>query len=101
MFVPGVGGFVEFDPGTVDPEPGVAERAGGVAGLAGGVAERAGGVAELAGGVAVPGACACPAPELPPGAAPPEGALCAITQVAQKISVHRKQSFFGDIGKAS
>jgi hypothetical protein len=39
VLLPGVAGFVEFDPGTVDPEPGVAAPAGGVAVLAGGVAE--------------------------------------------------------------
>jgi hypothetical protein len=31
VLVPGVAGFVEFEPGTVDPEPGVAVPAGGVA----------------------------------------------------------------------
>lgn len=56
VLLPGVAGFVEFEPGTPEGEAGVAEPAGGVAGLACGVAGLAGGVAELGGGVAVPGA---------------------------------------------
>jgi hypothetical protein len=46
VLLPGVAGFVEFDPGTVDPEPGVAAPAGGVAVPAGGVVVLAWGVAE-------------------------------------------------------
>jgi hypothetical protein len=56
VLLPGVAGFVEFEPGTLDGEPGVAVPACGVAVPAGGVAELAGGVAVFAGGVAVPGA---------------------------------------------
>jgi hypothetical protein len=39
VLLPGVSGFVEFEPGTFEGALGVAVSAGGVAGLAGGVAE--------------------------------------------------------------
>jgi hypothetical protein len=38
VLLPGVAGFVEFEPGTLEGALGVAVAAGGVAGLAGGVA---------------------------------------------------------------
>ena len=97
--LPGVGGFVEFEPGTVD---GVVEF--GVVEL--GLVEF--GVAELGdvlpGGVAVvpPGVWLCPAPpELPVGELPPAGALCAISHVAQNRSVESKVNLVADIWKAS
>jgi len=73
--LPGVAGFVEFEPGTPAGELGVAGLAGGVAALAGGVAGLAGGVAELGGGDAVPGACVCPGLEVPGDAGLPPDAL--------------------------
>jgi hypothetical protein len=55
----------------------------GVAELPGGVVVVPGGVAVLPGGVAVPGVWVCPAvPGVPEGGAPPEGAICATTQIA-------------------
>ncbi|HTS04070.1 MAG TPA: hypothetical protein VMP68_00690 [Candidatus Eisenbacteria bacterium] len=79
--------------GVVVPGAGVALPAGGVAVLPGGVAVLPGGVAVPAGGVAVPGVelCPaapglelCPAAPVPPGAAPPDGEVCATTHVAQR-----------------
>jgi len=87
-FVPGEVLF-GTPPGVVDPGAfgfcGVVSGApaGGVAVPAGGVAVPAGGVAVPAGGVAAPGVELCPAvPEPPAGAVPPEGELCATTQLA-------------------
>lgn len=88
-------GFVGFEPGVVDGELGDVEPVGGVAEPVGGV------VAVPAGGVALLGDWLCAAPELPAGADPPAGALCATTQVAQKRSTERKESFLADIGNAS
>jgi len=82
--------FGDVEPGVVwvvggvaVPAGGVAVPVGGVAVPVGGVAVPAGGVAVPEGGVAVPGVELCPAvPELPAGAVPPAGALCATTQAA-------------------
>ena len=51
------------------------------------------------GGVDVPGVWACPeAPELPAGAEPPAGAVCATIQVAQqKTTANSRESFLIDI----
>jgi hypothetical protein len=88
VLLPGVGGFGEFDPGTVLGVVGVEVPPGGVA-----VPPE---------GVVVPPGAAWPAdPAAPPGAAPPAGALCAITQTAQNRSVESKVSFAIDIEKAS
>jgi len=77
---------------------GVAVPAGGVAVPAGGVAVPAGGVAVPAGGVAVPGVELCPAvPELPAGAVPPAGELCATTQAAQHKTAESKISCLIDM----
>jgi hypothetical protein len=89
---------------TVDVEPGTVVGGGvvGVEGLPGGVVVVAGGVAVLPGGVAVLGVWVCPAvPGVPVDGVPPEGALCATTQIAQKSSRERKLSFRADIGRAS
>ena len=91
VLLPGVAGFVEFDPGTVD---------GAVCGFTEpvcGLAEPVAG-AVLGAGVEL-GACACPVD--PPGAAPPDPRLCAITHVAQKKSTERIVSFLADISEAS
>jgi len=63
----------------------------------------AGGVAVPAGGVAGdPGVELCPAvPELPAGGAPPEGALCAVAQLAQHKTTDSNVSFDFDIVKVS
>ena len=85
---PGVGGFGEFDPGTVD---GVVEL---------GVAVLPGGVAVFPGGVAVDplGVWVCPvAPVLPDGEVPPAGALCAKTHSALKRSVKNSVVLVADI----
>ena len=93
VLLPGVGGFGEFDPGTVLGVVGVEVPPGGVAVLPDGV-------------VVAPGA-AWPAadPAAPAGAAPPAGALCAVTQTAHIRIVESKVSFVADIfadnGKAS
>jgi len=88
VLLPGVGGFGEFDPGTV---PGVGL---GVVG----VDVPPGGVAVPPEGVVVPPGAAWPAdPAAPPGAAPPAGALCAVTQTAHNRSVESKVSFVADI----
>lgn len=91
----GVVVFGDVDPGVVWVVGGVAVPAGGVAVPAGGVAVPVGGVAVPAGGVAVPGVEVCPAvPELPAGAVPPAGELCATTQTAQHRTTGSKISFF-------
>ena len=115
--LPGVAPVGVFEPGTVvlgvprgdvDPEVvcGVVVPAGGVAGVAGGVAVPAGGVAVLAGGVAVPaggvagepGVAVCPGlPEPPAGGAPPEGAVCAIAQLAQHNTADSNANFDFDM----
>ncbi len=101
--------------------PGVAVPAGGVAVPAGGVAVPAGGVAVPAGGVAVPvpgpgtgaavGGGAAPGtgagapgvelwpavPDPPAGALPPEGALCATTQVPQHKTTNNSEYFIFDM----
>jgi hypothetical protein len=86
VVLPGVGGLVEFEPGTVPGAFGVGLGVVGVAVPPGGGE-----------GVAAPGVWDCPAlpaPLLPaPGAAPPEGAACAITQQAQNRINKRKVSF--------
>ena len=108
MLVPGVAGLVEFEPGTLDgefgvvaPVGGVTVPVGGVVAPVGGVTEPVGGVAVLVGGVAVPGACVRPAvPVLRvAGAVPPEGALCATTQVAQQRITERNAILLADISK--
>ena len=86
-------------------EPGVdcGVPAGGVAVLAGGVAVLAGGVAVLAGGVAgepgvdCPGVACAGVPELPAGAVPPDGAACAIAQLAQLNTTNKHAIFIFDI----
>jgi hypothetical protein len=82
----GVGVVGEVGLGTVvvgGGVVGVAELPGGVVVVPGGVAVLLGGVAGLPGGVAVPGVWVCPAvPGVPEGGAPPEGAICATTQIA-------------------
>lgn len=88
VLLPGVGGLGEFDPGTV---PGVGLGVFGVDVLPGGVAVPPDGV------VVPPGAAWPAAPADPLGAAPPAGALCAITQTAQNRSVESKASFVADI----
>jgi hypothetical protein len=90
VVLPGVGGLVEFEPGTVLGAFGVGLGVVGVA-VRPGVGE----------GVAVPGVWDCPAlpgPLLPapPGAVPPAGADCAITQQAQNRINERKISFVAD-----
>jgi hypothetical protein len=91
VLLPGVGGFVEFEPGTVLGVLGVGLGAVGVAVLP--VVEGF--------GVAAPGVWDCPAlPALlpvPPGAVPPAGAACAITQQAQNRINERKVSFVADL----
>lgn len=94
VVLPGVGGLVEFEPGTVLGALGVGLGVVGVA-VPPGVVE---GLGE---GVAAPGVWDCPAlpaPLLPapPGAAPPAGAACAITQQAQNRINERKISFVAD-----
>lgn len=90
--------FGDVVPGVVWVVGGVAVLAGGVAVPAGGVAVPVGGVAVPAGGVAVPGVEVCPAvPELPAGAVPPAGELCATTQTAQHRTTGSKISFFIDM----
>jgi hypothetical protein len=86
VVLPGVGGFVEFAPGTVDGVFGVGE---GVVG----VEERSGGVALPPDGVvAVPGDCWPAVPEVPAaGAEPPAGAACAMTQEAQSRITESKK----------
>jgi hypothetical protein len=91
VLLPGVGGFGEFDPGTV---PGVGLGVVGVDVPPGGVA-----VWPLPEGVVAPGVARPALPEDPLGAAPPAGALCAATQTAQKRSVESKVSFAKAIGK--
>ncbi len=118
VVVPGVPGFWGVVSGAVPvaggvplPGGGVAVPAGGVAVLPGGVAVPAGGVAVLPGGVAaLPGAVAappgavvepgvelCPAVPAAPDAAPPDGAVCATTQVAHKRTREASVSFVIDI----
>lgn len=80
------------------PAGGVAVLPGGVAVLAGGVAVPAGGVAVPAGGVAAPGVEVCPlVPELPEGAVPPDGELCASTQLPQDKTTNSSVTFVIDI----
>jgi len=87
--LPGVGGFGEFDPGTVDGEVG-----GFTAPVGGATGVLVGGGAGVAGG----GALVCPAdPELPAGA-PPEGALWATTHVAPNRMKDRNIDFLATIG---
>lgn len=94
VVLPGVGGLVEFDPGTVLGVLGVGLGVVGVAVPPG--------VEGFGDGVAVPGVCDCPAlpalpaPPAPPGAAPPPGAACAITPQAQNRINERKVSFVTD-----
>ena len=109
--VPLAGGVVVLPGGVAVPEGGVAVLAGGVAVPAGGVAVLPGGVAVPAGGVAVlPGGVAVPAGGVavagvelwpavpaPPGDVPPDGAVCAITQVPQRRTTERSVSFVIDI----
>lgn len=53
-------------------------------------------------GVPEPLVEACPAlPELPAGAVPPAGALCAVTQLAQPNTTDKTMSFRVDIFAAS
>jgi hypothetical protein len=89
VLLPLDGGFVEFDPGTPEGDVGgFTEPVGGAVGLLVGGAEE---------GVA-PGAWLRPAePELPVGGAPPAGAVCAATQVAQKRRTERNVSILEDI----
>lgn len=90
--------FGDAEPGVVWVVGGVAVPAAGVAVPAGGVAVPVGGVAVPAGGVAVPGVELCPAvPELPAGAVPPAGELCATTHAAQHRTTESKISFFIDM----
>jgi hypothetical protein len=66
---------------------------------AGGVAVLPGGVAVPAGGVAAPGLELCPAAREPPaGADPPEGEVCARTQLPQHRTTNNNVSFVSDIG---
>ena len=103
--VPLPGGGVAVPAGGVAVLPGgVAVPAGGVAVLPGGVAVPAGGVAVLPGGVAAPpgavvepGVELCPAVPALPGAAPPDGAVCAMTHVAHKRITEASVSFVIDI----
>ncbi|MBZ5664395.1 MAG: hypothetical protein LAO30_07285 [Acidobacteriia bacterium] len=82
--LPGIGGFVEFEPGTPV----------GVVGL-GFV-----GVDVLPGGVAVPGVWLCPElAGLPVGGVPPDGALCATARTALNRDIDSKLSFVADIGE--
>ena len=98
VVLPGAGVPGEVDPGVVvfgvpfgDVDPGVVW-------VVGGVAVPVGGVAVPAGGVAAPGVELCPAvPELPAGAVPPAGELCATTQTAQHRTTKSKISFFIDM----
>lgn len=73
---PGVGEFVDVEPGT---------GAGAV------------GVAVPPCGVVVPEVFAPALPEVPAGAAPPAGALCATSQTAQPRNIESKVSFVADI----
>jgi hypothetical protein len=111
---PGAAGLCGVVSGTLPgwvalPAGGVAVPAGGVAVLPGGVAALPGGVAVLPGGVAVPpGAVVEPGvelwpadPEPPAGAVPPEGELCAITQLAQHRITENNVSFVIDIFSTS
>ena len=80
--LPGVGGLVEFAPGTVD-----------------GTVVLPGGVVVLGVGVAVPGVRLCPGTPAPlAGEAPPDGAFCATIQLAHNRSNERKVSLAADIG---
>ena len=82
--LPGIGGFVEFEPGTPV----------GVVGL-GFV-----GVDVLPGGVAVPGVWLCPElAGLPVGGVPPDGGLCATARTALNRDIDSKLSFVADIGE--
>ena len=91
VLLPGLGGFVEFEPGTVDGVVGFGLGTVGVDVLPGGVAV-------LPDGVDVLGVWVCPAlPEPPAGDVPPAGALCAITQTAPNRSVESKVSFVANI----
>lgn len=93
VLLPELGGFVEFEPGTVDGVVGVGLGVVGVDGLPGGVAV-------FPGVGAVPGVWVCPAlPEPPAGDVPPAGAACAETQTAQNRSVESKVSFLAIIKK--
>jgi hypothetical protein len=86
VVLPGVGGFVEFAPGTVDGAFGVGEGVVGVEELAGGVALPPDGV------VVLPGDCWPAVPEVPAaGAEPPAGAACAIAQKAQRRITESKK----------
>lgn len=86
---PGVGGFVEFAPGTVDGVFGVGEGVVGVEELAGGVALARDGV------VVVPGDCWPAVPEVPAaGAEPPAGVACALSQEAQSRITESKKRLF-------
>jgi hypothetical protein len=89
VVLPGVGGLVEFAPGTVDGVLGVGE---GVVGFE----EPAGGVAlPPDGAVVLPGDCWLAVPELPAaGAEPPAGAACAIAQKAQRRITESKKRLF-------
>lgn len=80
------------------PAGGVAVLPGGVGVPAGGVAVLPGGAAVPAAGVAAPGVEICPlVPEPPAGAEPPEGELCATTQVPQLKTINSNVSFVIDI----
>jgi hypothetical protein len=87
VLVPGVGGVVEFDPGTA---PGVVAPVGGGVGLLVG-----GAVVVLVGGLAVLGACAV-LPAAPAGAVAP-AERCATAQVVQPRIRERKISLAMDI----
>lgn len=70
----------------------------GTGGPAGGVAVPAGGVAVPGGGVVAPGVELCPVdPEPPAGAVPPDGELCATTQLAQHTITNNNAIFVFDI----
>lgn len=91
VLLPGVGGFGEFEPGTVEGVFGVVALVGGFTGVVCGVVEPVG-------GVVVPGVWACPGVPCPPVGAVPAGLLCAITPTAQNRSIDKK-TFLADIRK--
>ena len=89
VVLPGVGGLVEFAPGTVDGGFGVGDGVVGVEGLPGGV------VVLPEGDVVVPGLGWPAVPEAPAGE-PPAGAACAITQEAQRRIAGNKKMLFAE-----
>jgi hypothetical protein len=106
VLVPGVGGFGEFEPGTVvfgvplgDVDPGGGLPVGGVVVPVCGEVLPVGGFTEPVGGADGEAVELCPALLEPPAGAAARGALCATAQLAQHNTTESKLSFRDDISE--